>query len=74
MIKDLCVELPKSVHKKTIVFDLDETLVHCVEDPLNESCHLIIDIKFSEEPEPIRAGINIRPGAKECLEYASKLF
>jgi CTD small phosphatase-like protein 2 len=51
---------------KTIVFDLDETLIHC-----NESTSMphdiIIDIKFPTG-EIVQAGINIRPGAIELLQ------
>jgi len=32
-IQHLMVELPPSDKKKTIIFDLDETLIHTVDDP-----------------------------------------
>lgn len=35
---------------------------------------MVIDLAFKGEPFPIKAGINIRPGVKECLEYANTLF
>ena len=52
MIKDLCVELPKSVHKKTIVFDLDETLVHCETKNLEKAeIPLFVDIINGDEKQ-----------------------
>ncbi|CAG9333674.1 unnamed protein product [Blepharisma stoltei] len=66
------VNLPKRrgyEYKKTVVFDLDETLVHCVEDANN--AHVPISIDFPTG-ETITAGINIRPYAKEVLMAANK--
>eukprot|EP01017_Pseudomicrothorax_dubius_P029488 TRINITY_DN3588_c0_g1_i1.p1 TRINITY_DN3588_c0_g1~~TRINITY_DN3588_c0_g1_i1.p1 ORF type:complete len:729 (-),score=146.96 TRINITY_DN3588_c0_g1_i1:2410-4596(-) len=58
--------------KRTIVFDLDETLIHC-----NESTDIpsdaIVPIKFPHG-EIIEAGINIRPFAIEMLSVLSKSF
>jgi len=51
------------------VFDLDETLVHCVEDPNN--AHIKINIEFPTG-ESVVAGINIRPYAREVLMSANK--
>ncbi|CAD8121979.1 unnamed protein product [Paramecium sonneborni] len=53
-------------NKITIVFDLDETLVHC-----NESLAIPSDIILSIQVSPqetIKAGINIRPGVVKLLE------
>ena len=55
--------------KKTIIFDLDETLIHCVDDPDTEECDVIIDISFPTG-EVIPAGINIRPFSVDCLRAA----
>ena len=71
------VELPEpnAPHKtKTIVFDLDETLIHCVDDVDRDNPDVIIPIKFTEEPEAVLAGINIRPYAIECLKAANQHF
>ena len=71
------VDLPKPDHPlktKTIIFDLDETLIHCVDDAENDNPQLIIPITFPEDPEPVMAGVNIRPYARECLEAANKHF
>ena len=76
-IEHLLVDLPEpnAPHKiKTIVFDLDETLIHCVDDVDRDNPDVIIPIKFSEDPEPVLAGINIRPYAKECLKAANEHF
>jgi CTD small phosphatase-like protein 2 len=55
-----------------VVFDLDETLIHC-----NEStelpCDVILPITFPNG-EVINAGINIRPHAKEILKHLSQNF
>ena len=58
--------------KKTIVFDLDETLVHCVDD-VNSSPDVVLSITFPSG-ETVNAGINIRPFARECLAEAVKYF
>jgi len=58
--------------KKTIVFDLDETLIHCNENT-SMPCDVILPIKFPHG-DIIEAGINIRPYALECLEELSKYF
>lgn len=56
-----------------MVFDLDETLVHCVEDYNNNKVEKLIKVKFPSG-EVATAGINIRPYAMECLRRASHLF
>lgn len=62
------MKLPKSRHRRTVIFDLDETLIHCVDDDSINAAHIILQIKFKEEPHPINAGVNIRPGVFECLK------
>ncbi|CAG9335100.1 unnamed protein product [Blepharisma stoltei] len=59
-------------NKKTIVFDLDETLVHCCEE-INGDSDVQINVTL---PSGViaKTGINIRPYAIECLKEASKLF
>jgi CTD small phosphatase-like protein 2 len=52
--------------KKTAIFDLDETLVHCVDDPETQKSDVLLEIKFPNG-EIADAGINIRPYAMECL-------
>ncbi|CAD8156081.1 unnamed protein product [Paramecium octaurelia] len=53
-------------NKISIVFDLDETLVHCNES-LAIPSDVILTIQVSPQ-ETIKAGINIRPGAIKLLE------
>jgi len=69
------VFLPKKAShkdKKSIIFDLDETLIHC-----NESTDIpsdvVLPIKFPHG-EIIEAGINIRPYAVEILKEISQHF
>ncbi len=67
------VILPPFKHhliKKTIVFDLDETLVHCIEEYQNISVDQLIHVKFPSG-DVATAGLNIRPYAMECLRRAS---
>lgn len=63
---------PQYKDKKSIIFDLDETLIHC-----NESADIpsdvVLPIKFPHG-EIIEAGINIRPYAVEILKEISKDF
>lgn len=55
-----------------MVFDLDETLIHCNES-INLPCDVVLPIKFPHG-DVIEAGINIRPYAIECLEELSKYY
>ena len=48
--------------KRTLVFDLDATLIHC-NDPLTTPHDVKLPIKFPTG-ELIEAGINIRPYAR----------
>jgi CTD small phosphatase-like protein 2 len=58
---------------KTIIFDMDETLIHCVEDADNDNPDVVLTIEFPTG-EVVDAGINIRPFAIDCLRRASKNF
>jgi Dullard-like phosphatase family protein len=69
------LNLPKKSgfeNKKTIVFDLDETLVHCVDD-LSNHPDVILAVTFPSG-ESVNAGINIRPYARDVLAEAVKYF
>ncbi len=58
--------------KKTLVFDLDETLIHCNEK-VDMPCDVVLPITFPSG-DVIEAGINIRPYTAECLEELSKYY
>ena len=58
--------------KATLIFDLDETLIHCNEN-LNTPYDIKIPVTFPND-EVIYAGINIRPYAVEILKNLSKDF
>jgi hypothetical protein len=62
------------IETKTIIFDMDETLIHCVDDIETEDPDIIIPIDFPDEDELVNAGVNIRPYIYECLEEANKYF
>lgn len=68
------VKFKKPHSKKLLIFDLDETLSHCVRRP-NPAAppHVYLDVI---DPKGItrRAGFNIRPYTKEVLEAANKHF
>lgn len=58
--------------KKLLVFDLDETLVHCVTDNIEKADKIITVILATGEK--IKAGVNIRPYAVECLKELAEHF
>jgi len=60
-------------NRKTMIFDLDETLVHCCEGSAQVSPDVILPITFPTG-EVVNAGINIRPFAQEVLVEANRLF
>jgi CTD small phosphatase-like protein 2 len=57
---------------KTLIFDLDETLIHCT-DAQKTKGEISLPITFPTG-EVITAGINIRPHAKWALEELSKYY
>lgn len=68
-IRDKIIYLPpprSQNHKKTLIFDMDETLIHCVDDIDQEDPQFIIKVPL--DGEEVEAGINVRPYALECLE------
>lgn len=70
------VSLPKRrgyENKKTLIFDLDETLVHCVDDISQSSPDVILPVTFPTG-ELISAGLNIRPFVQDVLLEANKHF
>lgn len=63
---------PKIPNQKTLIFDMDETLIHCVDDIDDEDPQFIIKVPL--DGEEVEAGINIRPYALECLEAVNQQF
>jgi len=74
---DRFVNLPEpwnpEVMKKVLIFDMDETLIHCVDDIEAQNPYVILEIDFPGE-DTVCAGINIRPYVMECLQEANKSF
>ncbi|CAG9309984.1 unnamed protein product [Blepharisma stoltei] len=56
---------------KTVIFDLDETLVHCCENPLDADIPLTVTFPNGDT---LDVGINVRPYARECLLAACQQF
>lgn len=61
------------IEKKTLIFDMDETLIHCVDDVETDDPDVVLEIDFPDE-ETVYAGINVRPYVMECLEEANQHF
>ena len=57
--------------KKSLILDLDETLIHCVENPCAESD---IKLTFKADETDVEVGINIRPYALTFLKKMAKKF
>lgn len=71
-IQTKVVQLPPNKFKRTLIFDLDETLIHCNES--NESpADVTLPILFPSG-ETIDAGINVRPFCREMLSTLSTQF
>ncbi len=43
---------------KTLIFDMDETLIHCVDDIETDEPDVIIPIQFPDEDEPVNVRLN----------------
>ena len=71
--KSLELLLPPNISKKkTLVLDLDETLVHSQFGAFNIPSDVVINIEIENELHEIH--VLIRPGVKEFLEKMSKLY
>lgn len=58
---------------KTLIFDMDETLIHWVDDIQEECPQIVLDVTF-EDGEIVEAGVNVRPYAIDWLKAANELF
>ena len=63
---------PKNSKKKTLVLDLDETLVHSQFMEFSDKSDLVIQIEIENEIHDIH--VKVRPGVKEFLEKMDKIF
>ena len=71
--KSIELYLPPSLtKKKTLVLDLDETLVHSQFGAFNIPSDVVINIEIEKELHEIH--VLIRPGVKEFLEKMAKLY
>ncbi|CAK70212.1 unnamed protein product (macronuclear) [Paramecium tetraurelia] len=73
VIEKKLINLPQKNTKfqKTVVFDLDETLIHCNENQ-NIKSDVYLPITFPSG-DTVQAGINIRPWAKQILNLLSEV-
>ena len=63
---------PQTSNKKTLVLDLDETLVHSQFMTFSEPSDVVIKIEIENEIHDIH--VMVRPGVKEFLEKMEKLY
>ena len=63
---------PNKTGKRTLVLDLDETLVHSQFGPFDVPSDVVIKIEIENEIHDIH--VLVRPGVKEFLEKLSKRF
>ena len=61
------------IDKKTLVLDLDETLLHSQRNPFSSSQSDIV-LKLELESDPYDIHVLIRPGAKEFIRKMNKFF
>ncbi|CAK58629.1 unnamed protein product (macronuclear) [Paramecium tetraurelia] len=63
---------PQNIKKYTLLFDLDETLVHCTLD-MKLPCDKKLIIKLSQD-ETFQVGVSVRPGLHVMLELLEPNF
>ena len=61
--------------KKVLILDIDETMIHCLDerDPENEEPDVIIRVPLDDE-DYADAGINIRAHLYECLKQFNEYY
>ncbi len=76
-VEPLWVELPPT-SKKTLVLDLDETLIHAACAPPVSQLHNYRAVEFSSIndsiTDPVTIYVTVRPHAKEILKELSDLY
>ena len=70
--RKVCLPKAKDEKKKTLVIDIDETIIHCEEEP-SQPHELVLPIKL-ENGEYANAYIAIRPYAISFLKKMAKTF
>jgi CTD small phosphatase-like protein 2 len=70
-LRDRVHAMPNT-RRRTVVFDLDETLIHCNEND-DAPCDVLIDIDLGDG-EPIKASVNIRPYCYQMLQVLQEHF
>lgn len=65
-------EPPSQNVRNTLVFDLDETLIHCNES-IEVPHDVLLNITFPNG-DSTKAGVNVRPHAQETLKELAEMF
>ena len=65
-------EANKITHKKTLILDLDETLVHSALKPFSIKSDLVLSIPFEDKTQTVH--VLKRPNVDKFLEKVSKLY
>ena len=58
------IDAPKNW--KLLMFDLDETLIHCFDSETSHNISIM-----TEEGDVLKANVNVRPFARECIMQLS---
>jgi CTD small phosphatase-like protein 2 len=71
LLKDkIYLPKPKNPHiKKTLILDIDETMIHCIDekDPEDTQPDVVIRIPLDDKGDYADGGFNIRPHLYELL-------